>query len=726
MILGASLKLKDNYTNTMLKAYQATEKTTQSIRSAQVFTGELTKSTSQLSSQMRLYKAELRATLARIDDTKNSTEALKAKSESYSKQLVLQRQILNSLAEKYKKVVEAEGESSQQAIRLATSIQRARAEEARIENQLRRTNDAIKDQSSAWRRLKNDYDKAKADAAPSSRFDVMRGAGTAVMGAGVAMSIGLGATVKTAADFESAMSRVGALSGATDTELQKMMDTAQELGRTTAFSATQAAEGMQFLSMAGFKTNEIIAAMPGMLDMAAAAQIDLGRAADISSNILSAFGLQANEMGRVGDVLTKAFTSSNVDLEMLGLTMKYVGPVAKAAGFSLEEMSAAAGILGNAGIQGEQAGTTLRATILRLVKPPKMAAEALDKLGVKINDSNGKMLPMADILEQIQKGMKGMTDAQKTALAGQIAGTEAASGFLALLDAGPASLRKFTGELENAGGTAKKIADKQLDNLNGSLTMLKSATEGAAISIGVTLSPYIRKAAGFFNRLVNSFNNLSPEMKKAIAITAALTAGFMLLGGPLLLFIGFLPSIAAGLGMIGISAGTAAIALGAIPLIIAAVVTAGVLLYKNWDKVKSAAGNLWEGIKNAFKMGVNFVIGLLNELIDKINLIPGINIDKIPKLSITNTSTTYSPMAHGHAAGLPYVPYDNYPALLHRGERILTAAENRQYSGERPSVTIMIPKLADQINASDPADVDRLLDRLEERILQTALNMGTA
>jgi TP901 family phage tail tape measure protein len=695
------------------------------MRSAQVFTGEMSKSTAQLRSTMRLYKAELRATTARMDDAKNSTEALRAKSDSYSKQLIVQRQILNNLSDQHRRVAQAEGENSKEAMRLATAVQRAKAEEARIERQLKTTNKAITDQSSSWRRLRSEYDKAKADAAPPTSFDAMRGAGMAVTGVGIGATAGIAGTVKVAADFESAMSRVGALSGATDAELQKMNKTAQELGSSTAFSATQAAEGMQFLSMAGFNASETIAAMPGMLDMAAAGQVELGRAADISSNILSAFGLEASEMRRVGDVLTKAFTSSNVNLEMLGNTMQYVGPIAKAAGFSLEEVSAAAGLLGNAGIQGEKAGTALRSVITRLADPPKEASDAMDKLGLQITDSNGKMLPMANILGQAEEGMKGMTNAQRTAIASQLAGTEAASAFLALMDTGPDRLKDFTGELENSGGTARRVAKEQLDNLNGSLTELKSASEGAAISIGSTLSPYIRQAAEFIKGLVNRFNNLSPEMKKAIAITAAVAAGVALIGGPVLLLIGLLPTIAAGFStLVGIFGAFNTVMLanpiGLVIVAITALIAAGVLLYKNWDKVKSSASSLWEGIKNAFKKGVNVAIGWLNTLIDKINMIPGITIPKVEKLDIKNLSTSYNPMAHGHASGLPYVPYDNYPALLHRGESVLTRAEADNHRKEGTGKVIKIANLnINGMNKTVKEIFDEIMDIAEREEFNT-------
>src|SRR5699024_5729548 len=173
---------------------------------------------------------------------------------------------------------------------------------------------------------------------------------------------------------------------------------------------------MQYLAMAGYESNEIISAMPGVLNAAAAGQVELGTAADITSNVLSGFGLQASETSRVADVLTKAFTSSNTSMESLGETMKYAAPVAKAAGFSLEETAAAAGILGDSGISASQAGTTLRGVMLRLINPPKQAAEALDALGISVTDSSGKIKPLYKIIEELQKATAGMTDAQKSAI----------------------------------------------------------------------------------------------------------------------------------------------------------------------------------------------------------------------------------------------------------------------------------------------------------------------
>lgn len=297
---------------------------------------------------------------------------------------------------------------------------------------------------------------------------------------------------KTAADFESSMSRVGALSGATRAEMALLTEEAKRLGAETVFSASEAAEGMSFLAMAGYRTNDIIAAMPGLLDTAAAGQTELGETADIVSNILSGFGIEASKTGHVADVLTKAFTSSNTDLRKLGYTMKYVAPVAKSLSFSLEETAAAAGLLGNAGIQGEMAGTSLRMGLLRLANPPKEAAKALAKLNVEVT-KNGKMKDLATIIEDMSAGMAKLSEADRASFVAEVVGTEAASSFLTLIDAGPEKLRAFTRELERSNGAAKQIAARQLDNFNGSIDLLESALEGLKINAVGPLLPTFKE-----------------------------------------------------------------------------------------------------------------------------------------------------------------------------------------------------------------------------------------
>ncbi|WP_309304459.1 phage tail tape measure protein [Brevibacillus laterosporus] len=512
--------------------------------------------------------------------------------------------------------------------------------------------------------------------------------------------------IKTAADFESSMSRVAALSSASAGDLAKLTTKAKELGASTVFSASQAAEGMQFLAMAGYKTNEIIAAMPGLLDAAAAGQTDLGTTADIVSNILSGFGIAAGDTGRVADVLTKAFTSANVDLQMLGYTMKYAAPWAKALGVSLEETAAAAGILGNAGIQAEQAGTTLRGLFARFAKPPKEAAEALDKLGVKLFDSKGKMKSLATILGDLQNAMKGMSSEQKTSLASIIAGLEAGSGFLALMDAGPDKLRKFTKELENSGGAAGRVAKVQLDNFNGSLVQLESALEGLKIEVFTPLLPTLKdlaekgaNAASVFNKWLGSkeAQKWGKTTKDVLEVVGPLIVGATTAWATYKAVM-----LTATAAQWAFNTAASANPIGLLVVGIGTLIGAGYLLVKNWETVKEAGHSMWVTIKNGFATGVNWVIAKLNTLIDAMNqafnfkmpdLMGGqefaLNIPKIAEVEM-DYSVQQEKMRDfrerrnigvgddgSHYNGLDYVPFDGYRARLHKGERVMTAEENR-------------------------------------------------
>jgi len=351
---------------------------------------------------------------------------------------------------------------------------------------------------------------------------------TLIAGAFAATAGTIGFAVRRAADFEEEMSRVGALARANDQQLARLSRTARDLGATTIFSASQAAEGMGYLALAGFEVEEIISAMPGMLDAAAAAKLDLGSTADIVSGILRGFNLEASESGRVADVLSVGFTSSNTDLQMLGETMKYAAPVAASLNISLEETVALAGLLGNAGIQASQAGTTLRSMMSSLSGPTGAAAEVMKALGIRITDTEGRMLPMADIIEQLSIATANMGEAQRSAAIQALFGERAFAGVLALMAQGPDRIRQFTAQLEASGGAARTIAAKQMDNLHGSLEELGSAFEEAQISIGTAFIPVIRLGADILRGVIDVFNMLPGPIKTVIAV--ALGFGAVLSG----------------------------------------------------------------------------------------------------------------------------------------------------------------------------------------------------
>lgn len=338
------------------------------------------------------------------------------------------------------------------------------------------------------------------------------------------MSLGIGAagvaiagmavlSIRAFAGFEQSMARAGALSGATADQLAQMTEVAKKMGRETQFSAKQAAGALSFLSQAGFKVEESMAALPGVLELAAAAQLDLARAADITSNVLTGYGLKVSDLSRVNDVLTKAFTSANTDLTQLGEALKLAGPIASAAGIRFEEATAALALMGNAGIQASMAGTSLRGAITKLLNPSKEAAGLIDEMGLKVTDAAGKMIPFVDIIRTLEGANLSAADAMT------IFGQRAGPAMLALIGQGSAALVDFTEKLDNSGGTAKRIADLQMATLQGALTRLKSAMEGLAIAVGTILAPTIVKLANILQSVAGFLAQFIGKMKEASSAT---------------------------------------------------------------------------------------------------------------------------------------------------------------------------------------------------------------
>lgn len=347
--------------------------------------------------------------------------------------------------------------------------------------------------------------------------------------------VGLGtASVMTYASFEKSMNKVRALSGATGKDFEDLESLARELGATTKFSASEAADGMAFLAMAGFDTNQIIGTMPALLDLAAAAQMDLGAAADITTNIMSGFGIEAEEAGRVADVLALASSSANTDVHGMGEAMKYVAPVANALGISIEETAAAVGFMADAGIQGSQAGTALRAGLSRLVNPVGEAKDAMEELGWSAIDADGNFKSLETILAELEDKTADMTEAQRAQTLSMLFGQEAASGWIAMLERGSDELGTFTGELENSEGAAKKMAEIMGEGLAGAWVQLLSALEGLAISFGEILAPAVQAVIEMLTKAVGWFNSLDEGIKRIIVIVGAVLAAI----GPLLIALG--------------------------------------------------------------------------------------------------------------------------------------------------------------------------------------------
>lgn len=347
--------------------------------------------------------------------------------------------------------------------------------------------------------------------------------------------VGLGtAVMKTTADFEAKMSGVKATLGAGTDDMKQLHDEAIKLGADTAFSASEAAEGMENLASAGFNTQEIMGAMPGMLNLAAAGDLSIADASDIASSSLRGFGLQASDSAHVADVFAQVAADTNAQVSDLGEAMKYAAPVAHGFGLNIEETSAAIGEMANAGIKGSQAGTTLRSALTSLANPSKQASEAMQSIGFNAFDAQGKMLPLPQLIGNLQKSMSGLTQQQKEQKLATIFGTEALSGMQVLVEQGPDALKKEEDALKSCTGAAQQMGNTKMDNLKGSVEQLKGSMETFGISIGEIVTPALRKLIDSITDTVNSFNNMSNSQKTMVLSFAAVAASM----GPHLVILG--------------------------------------------------------------------------------------------------------------------------------------------------------------------------------------------
>lgn len=313
------------------------------------------------------------------------------------------------------------------------------------------------------------------------------------------ITLGLGDTVHTFMDFEAAMSQVSAVSGASGTELEKLTEKAREMGATTKFTSTEAAEAFNYMAMAGWKTGDMLNGIDGVLNLAAASNEDLATTSDIVTDAMTAFGMKANEASHFADVLAAASSSANTNVGLMGETFKYVAPVAGAMGYSIEDSAIAIGLMANNGIKASQGGTALRSIISRLSTDAGASSKKLgalgtltQKLGVQFYKADGSVRALNDVLIDSRSAWQGLSKQQQINYAKTIAGEEAMSGWLALMNAAPSDIEKVTAAIKNCDGVAKDMADTMMDNLKGSLTKLQSAVGGLKESFGGRLSPYVR------------------------------------------------------------------------------------------------------------------------------------------------------------------------------------------------------------------------------------------
>lgn len=431
--------------------------------------------------------------------------------------------------------------------------------------------------------------------------------------------VGLGvAAAKTFGDFESQMNRVKAISGATGADFEKLRKQAIDLGASSVFSAKEVAQGQEMMASAGFNANQILAASPGVMSLAAASGGDLALASEAAATAVNMFSLNASEATHVADVFAKAAADTNSEVADMAEALKYAGPVAGAMGISMEETAAAIGIMSNAGIKGSQAGTTLRTAITRLAKPTDQMQAVIDGLGLSFFDTNGKMRSLTEITGQLREKMSGLTDQQKSAALSILFGKESLSGMLALINATPGELSKLTEGLKNSKGAADKMANTMNSGLKGTIEQLKGSLETAGITIGGILNPLLQGVIGKIQAVIDWFNKLSPAGQKLAVIIGGIGAAL----GPLLVIFGtviiFIGQVTASLEGVSTAftaiAGIFSIISGPVILVVAAIGAFIAILVVAWNTSETFRNTIISGWK-AMVEAVTPLIETLKQLI---------------------------------------------------------------------------------------------------------------
>ena len=476
--------------------------------------------------------------------------------------------------------------------------------------------------------------------------DTIAGAGRAVMPVSGAVA-GLGAAaVKTSADFDSAMSQVAAVSGATGSDFDALRDKAREMGSKTKFSASEAAQAMNYMAMAGWKTEDMLSGIAGIMNLAAASGEDLATTSDIVTDALTAFGLSADDSGHFADLLAAASSNANTNVSMMGETFKYCAPIAGALGYSAEDTAEAIGLMANSGIKGSQAGTSLRTIMTQLQGELKLSGKALGDVTIQTTNADGSMRDFSDIIADCRGAFSKMTESEKAAAAETLVGKNAMSGFLALMNAAPGDIEKLetaistcSDEVDGYSGAAERMAAVMQDNLNGQLTILKSQIEELAISFGDALMPAIRKIVTGIQGFIDKLNGMSEGQRNAILRIGLFVAAL----GPFLVILGTCISkvgvamqgfvklagvfgklkVAVGsahgvLGKIGAALGGVSAPVLAVVAVIAVLVAAFLHLWRTnegfreaiigtWEKIRSTISTFVEGIKERLSaLGFSF------------------------------------------------------------------------------------------------------------------------
>jgi TP901 family phage tail tape measure protein len=530
-----------------------------------------------------------------------------------------------------------------------------------------------------------------------------------MLGATVAPFVALKHATDTAIDFEAAMSKVKAVAESTPEEFKKLQKQAIDLGKNTSLTSQQVADGMYFMAAAGLKTNEIMDAMPGAINASIAAGEDFASVAEIMTTTMSGFGLTAKDMTHIGDVLAKSANESQASIMDLGYTFKYVAPIASAAGQSLETVAAASALLAKNGIKADTAGTSLRMGLERMAKLPKAARDTLGALGIKkLTDAKGNFLPLADMIDMLHDKMSKLSNSARIGAIANIFGTEASPAWEKLIEGGGDALRNMTDKMQNADGAAKQMADTMRDNAKGAIDQFKGSLESLEISAITPFLPMLKqmaeKASGvsdslsaFFDKLQadEKFQNLGWDDKIVLVMNKATTALENYMSGP-----GGkkFDNVVSKLTEIGIKIG-GALGSSIVRSVVAEIETSPFASIITGALAGAAVGSIVPGVGTA----VGALIGAGGGFGHYIG-------NKLDNSLVNNPDLANLP---GYATGLSYVPYDDMPVRVHRGERIMTAEENKSYSSGGGQVLVT----GNTFHVRQESDIDAIARALSQHIL---------
>ena len=542
----------------------------------------------------------------------------------------------------YEDSAKATGEDSEETQKLKAEYEKLSSQLSTSESQITKTETAITKQEAAVNQSKAALTEMEAELknvnaelarAPfdgyAAKAEKVGGTLTSVGQKLLPLSTsiaGLGvAAVKTTADFDSEMSKVSAISGATGTDLDKLRGKAREMGAKTKFSASEAAQGMQYMAMAGWKTQDMMDGLEGIMNLAAASGEDLASTSDIVTDALTAFGLSAKDSSHFSDILAAASSNANTNVSMMGETFKYAAPVLGSLGYTAEDAALAIGLMANAGIKSSQAGTSLRGAITNLAKPTDTVAAAMDKYGISLTDSSGKMLSLRELMEQLRQKLGGLSEAEQAQAAAALFGKNAMSGMLAIINGSDKDFEKLAGAIDNCDGSSEKMANTMNDNLQGQITILMSQLQELAISFGEILMPKIRDIVTHIQNFVDKLNAMDEGQKETILRIGMFVAALapMLMGlGKVITFSAnvsrALGTLSAGLvkaggfsgvftKALGLITSPAAIVVGAIAAITAVIIH----LWNTNEDFRNTITAIWQKIKDAF---TTFAAGISERL----------------------------------------------------------------------------------------------------------------